>query len=127
MPTHPMHRSKGHIVRIYWKSSFNKVYSNFYWFMREEANPVGIQGDNKIIQLPDIYYWKGAVVTYSYKYDQGALDRGLIEIQHSDKGTLDSLVRTLMAALGKDAKTKLRYETVVGDVERASGKVYKHN
>jgi len=131
MPTHPMHSNKGHVARIYWNTSFNKVYSNFYWLMREEANPVSIQGDSKIIQLPHIYYWKGSVVTYSYRYDQSELDRGVIEIQHSDKGTLDSLVGTMITELERGAKTKLRYETVVGDAERtekrASGKVYKHN
>jgi len=131
MPTHPMHSNKGHVVRIFWNTSFNKVYSNFYWLMREEANPVSIQGDSKIIQLPHIYYWKGSVVTYSYRYDQSELDRGVIEIQHFDKGTLDSLVGTMITELERGAKTKLRYETVVGDAERAekraSGKVYKHN
>ena len=132
--THPMHTSKGHIVRIFCEgniTNMKKYHSNFYWLMRNEANPVSHQGGGRIVRGCDTFYWNGAVVAYSanfgefsYSTDFGAETppSSMVEIQHKDKATLDSLVDRFVQECSKNTNVKFRRKTVIGELERAERK-----
>lgn len=97
---------RGNVVRLSYDSdTYKDAISNFYELMWKEASAVSMAGSGRtnIHQMPDVYYWRGAVLTYG-THKQG----NLIEIQKDGEQQISDLV----GILESEMQVKFRRKTV---------------
>lgn len=79
----------------------------FYDIMWDEGSAVSIASEGCMEQIPDSFYWKGAIVTHGLRkpgpgpriIGENVHEEQVIEVQISNKADLDELVQELASRM----------------------------